>query len=423
VAPELFDYARYLALRGIYHELKVDSAGDWKISGAPAPPPMAEGFRSWAQRTLARGLPVEDEPLRLQWAMLLGWQTALTSEVSEPFMRSGTMHIFAISGLHIALIAGIFLALLRALAMPRLPSGLAVVSLIWFYTAATGWQASAIRSTVMMSVIILGSSLKRPSSLLNSLAAAACVILVWQPEQLFQAGFQLSFFATLGLILYAEPFSVFTSNLIARFSKADTTAFARILNDNVVLTFAAQLTTIPIMAYHFKRISLISFIANPFVLPVQPAVMILSGLAMLVSHIFFPLGQLLAWIAWPFAAYTIRMVELFDQVPHASIYLGDSPIWIVIAFYIALFAVTFKWPALKDWFLSLKSSLRAMALTGSFAFLFICMVLIWRASASSSGVTSHGPMELAKSFPLAGPRRTVVSSRCRSRALQSLKTR
>src|SRR5688572_30032220 len=121
--------------------------------------------------------------------MLLGWQTALTAEVSEPFMRSGTMHIFAISGLHIALIAGIFVALLRALTVPRVACGLIVVPIIWFYTGATGWQPSAIRSAVMMSVIILGWSLKRPTDLLNSLAMAACVILEWQPEQLFQPGF------------------------------------------------------------------------------------------------------------------------------------------------------------------------------------------------------------------------------------------
>src|SRR5258705_6394528 len=119
----------------------------------------SDRFQFWAKQTLARGLPTEDEDLRLLWAMTLGWQTALTAEVSEPFMRSGTMHIFAISGLHIALIAGVFLALFRALNIPRAICGATVIPIIWFYTMATGWQASAIRSTVMMTVIILGWSL------------------------------------------------------------------------------------------------------------------------------------------------------------------------------------------------------------------------------------------------------------------------
>src|SRR5205085_6802940 len=105
VAEGVFDYQRYLRLQRIYYELKVESARDWKALGRQTPS-LADRFRSWSQRALARGLPEEDKSLRLQWAMLLGWQTALTAEVSEPFMRSGTMHIFAISGLHIALIAG-----------------------------------------------------------------------------------------------------------------------------------------------------------------------------------------------------------------------------------------------------------------------------------------------------------------------------
>ena len=201
--------------------------------------------------------------------------------------------------------------------------------------------------------------------------------------------FQLSFFATLGLILYAEPFSNFTGNLIARLSKHDISALTNIINDNVVLTFAAQLTTIPIMAYHFKRISLISFIANPFILPVQPAVMIVSGLAVFTSLVIYPLGQLMAWVAWPFATYTIRMVEFFDRVPHGNINLGDSSIWFVFAFYIALLSATFNWPRIKDWFNSLAGSLRAIALTASLAFLFVCTIVIWRASASTGDGQLH----------------------------------
>jgi competence protein ComEC len=143
------------------------------------------------------------------------------------------------------------------------------------------------------------------------------------------------------------------------------------------------------MAYQFKRISLISFVANPFILPAQPAVMIVSGLAVFTSMVIFPLGQLIAWFAWPFAAYTIRIVELFDRVPHASIYLGDSPFWIIFAVYLALFSVTFNWARIKDWFNSLKDSLRAVALTATLALLFVCTILVWRASASTGDGQLH----------------------------------
>ncbi len=207
-AEGLFDYGAYLGRLGIYYQLDVDTTNDWRLAqsgGNRNHTPVADRFRVWAQRTLERGLPGQDESLRLLWAMALGWTTALTGEVSEPFMRTGTMHIFAISGLHIALIAGILVALLRVLRVSRGICGWFVIPLIWFYTAATGWQASAIRSTLMMTVIIVGWALKRPSDLLNSLAAAGLIILLWDPQQLFQASFQLSFFVVLSIALLLPP--------------------------------------------------------------------------------------------------------------------------------------------------------------------------------------------------------------------------
>ena len=128
-------------------------------------------------------------------------------------MQSGTMHIFAISGLHIALIAGILVSLLRVLQIPRGICGWIVIPLIWAYTAATGWQASAIRSTIMMTIVIGGWALERPGDLLNSLAASALIILLWQPQQLFQASFQLSFFVVLSLALLSPHFQAWTERL------------------------------------------------------------------------------------------------------------------------------------------------------------------------------------------------------------------
>src|SRR5439155_20797297 len=93
----------------------------------------------------------------------------------------------------------------RVLQVRRGWCGCLVLPLIWAYTGVTGWQASAIRSTVMMTIVIAGWSLRRPSDLLNSLAAAGLIILVWDPQQLFQASFQLSFFVVLSIALLLPP--------------------------------------------------------------------------------------------------------------------------------------------------------------------------------------------------------------------------
>jgi len=246
-----------------------------------------------------------------------------------------------------------------------------------------------VRAALMGGISLLARQLGRRNAGMNALAVVALVMAIFNPLVILDVGFQLSFFATLGLILYAEPFSNFTANLISKISKNDNSKLTRIINDNIILTFAAQLTTIPIMAYHFKRISLVSFAVNPFVLFAQPAVMILGGLAVSVSLILQPLGQLIAWAAWPFTAYTIRIVELFNKVPHGTIYLGDSSLWIVSGFYIALLSATFNWERIKEWFNSLAGSLRTVALTAALVLMFACTVVVWRSTATAGDGQLH----------------------------------
>jgi competence protein ComEC len=383
---EDFSYRDYLAQQGIHSYMSNSevtvlpgNSGDWFHR-------IVYKFKEKSLKNIYHMF--NDPEASLLAGILLGVDTGLTRDLQNAFKNTGTSHIIAISGFNIAIIAGVFFSLFKNLFGERYGALIAALGII-LYTLLVGAEAAVVRAAFMGIIALTARQLGRRNMGLNALMAVALLMAFFNPLILWDIGFQLSFFATLGLILYAEPFSLFFSNLFSRFSSGDTTTFSRIFNDNIVLTFAAQLTTIPIMAYHFQRISLVSFIANPFILPVQPAVMIFSGLAVLVSHVFLWLGQLFAWIAWPFAAYTIRMVELFDRVPHGSIYLGESPIWLVIGFYAALLAVTFKWPDLKEWFNSLTSSLRAVALTATFAFLFICMVLMWRASASSGDGQMH----------------------------------
>ena len=105
--------------------------------------------------------------------MSLGWRTGLTAEVAGPFMQSGTLHLFAISGLHVALVVGILVVLLRVLRLSRQGAALVAIPLLWFYTGATGWQLSAVRATVMMTVLLGGWLFRRPVNVLNSLGLAA----------------------------------------------------------------------------------------------------------------------------------------------------------------------------------------------------------------------------------------------------------
>jgi competence protein ComEC len=158
------------------------------------------------------------------------------------------------------------------------------------------------------------------------------------PFVLWDVGFQLSFAATLGLILYAGPFSTAFSGWIApRVSPETAERLTGWAGEFLLFTLAANLTTLPLILYHFQRLAVYTLPANLLILPAQPAVMLGGGAALLLSFVWQPLGQAAAWLAWPFAAYTIRVVEFFAGLPGAARALGKIPGWAVIGFYLLLF--------------------------------------------------------------------------------------
>ena len=355
VAPGLFDYATYLARQGIHFQLKADSRSDWRITDLQtnATPPFSDRFLAWAQRTLARGLNEQDESLELMWAMTLGWKTGLTGEVNEPFMRSGTMHVFAISGLHIALIAAILVTLLRVVRVPRNWCGIVVIPLIWFYTGATGWQSSAIRSTIMMTIIIGGWSLRRPSDLINSLAAAAFAILLWDPQQLFQAGFQLSFFVVLSIALFMPPLEklrdrflavdpLLAPEMIPKWKRL-LRAAARVVLTSLVTSLAAWLGSLPLTAHYFHLFSPVTLLANLLVVPMS-SVTLACNLGSLITGDLMPWAtELFNQCGWAWMLAMIRVSRWCTTIPGAYFYVPSLTAVTFIFYYGLLVGTMSGW--------------------------------------------------------------------------------
>ncbi|KAB2649028.1 MAG: DUF4131 domain-containing protein [Verrucomicrobia bacterium] len=355
IAPGLFDYRIYLERQGVYYQLKANSLSDWRIvdSNTNNTPPLSDRFLNWAQQTLARGLPTEDEPLQLMWAMTLGWKTALTGEVNEPFMRSGTMHIFAISGLHIALIAAILVALMRIIRVPRAWCGVVVIPLIWFYTGATGWQSSAIRSTIMMTIIIGGWSLHRPSDLINSLAAAGFAILLWDPQQLFQAGFQLSFFVVLSIALFMPPLEKIRDRLLAIDPllapevipkwKRDLRALSRVVLTSIVTSLAAWLGSLPLTAYYFHIFSPVTLLANLVVVPMSSITLMCNLGSLLCGDLLPWLTELFNHCGWAWMLAMIKVSRWCTELPGAFLYVPAPSAITFVLYYAVLVGSMIGW--------------------------------------------------------------------------------
>jgi ComEC/Rec2-related protein len=421
IAAGIFDYRTFLNRQGIYFQLEVASAKDWRLAPDADPNatrPVADRFADWAKAALAEGLPVEDEPLRLLWAMTLGWKTALTGEVSEPFMRSGTMHVFAISGLHVALIAGLLILLLQVVRVPRSWCGWVVIPLIWFYAGVTGWQASAIRSTIMMSVIIAGWALRRPADLINSLAAAAFIILLWDPQQLFQAGFQLSFLVVLSLALFVAILESLYAPLLKPDPHALEPALHRILRGLPLLplifpdpllpaalrtrwqrwlgvplrwlfnaattSLAAWLGSIPLIAYYFHLLTPIGLLANLVIVPLS-SVALACNLASLAIRALVPAAaELFNHAAWFFMWLMVRFSDWAAQAPGGCFHVA-APSPAVFALYYALLV-----SALAGWLFRPKLRRWVAAVLGLLAMVCLIEWQVKRASARLTVVPLNG---------------------------------
>lgn len=362
VAEGMFDYRNYLRRQGIYYRLQAESQNDWRAVGSSPAPPLADRFRVWARHALGLGLPGEDESLRLEWALTLGWKTILTETVSEPFVRAATYHIFAVDGLRMAIVFGIFFSVFRVLGLPRPASGLVLLPLIWFYVALTGWPASAIRATVMLSVIILGWVLRRPCDPMNSLFAAALIILLWEPGQFFQAGFQLSFFVVLALILIIPPLF----ELVKRVTAPDPLlpkslqrrwhpffgVPARYTMDLLVTSFAAWIGSIPLVAYYFNILTPVSTPANILAVPLCVAVLISNLISLLLAGWFPAAAALFNQAGW-FCMECIRVTShWFAHWPAAYYYTAAPSLLTILLYYGLLLAFLSGWalrPAGRPW--------------------------------------------------------------------------
>ncbi|MBI5650620.1 MAG: ComEC/Rec2 family competence protein [Chloroflexi bacterium] len=338
--PEFEDwsYKEYLARQNIHSLVRV--YGGVKILERDQGNPFFAALYAFRDRAHAAILTIFPEPAAALLAgILLGVESGIPRDLRDAFSATNTAHIVAISGFNIAIIAGI----LTKFAQRVFPRGatLVVIGGLAVYTLLVGASASVVRAAVMGSLGVLALQVRRPNDALNALAVSAILMTAWNPFTLYDMGFQLSFLATLGLILYVTPLTNAFEKFFARFFPSDRAKqIVGALGDSLIVTIAAQITTTPLIVFAFHRVSFVGLIANLLVLPAQPAVMILGGIAMFVALVIQPIGQVLAWLALPFLEWTILIVQAFANLPNASIEVGRFDIILLFISYAILFGIT-----------------------------------------------------------------------------------
>jgi competence protein ComEC len=169
------------------------------------------------------------------------------------------MHILVVSGLHVSFVGAMLLAIFKLFGLPLSKASLLSIPFVFLYVLATGANPPAMRAGIMFASILTALALRREPLIYNSLALSALLILIFQPQQLFTASFQMSYAATIGIIyFYGDIFRIFgnVKNIILKF-------FCGVFS----VTMSAQMLLIPVCMYYFGKISLISFAANIIVVP------------------------------------------------------------------------------------------------------------------------------------------------------------
>jgi len=334
-ADEQFSYKDYLARQRIATVMYYPRQAQVVDHGSTG------GFRSWLEdrrqyaRQLIFSLYPQPESALLS-GILLGLDRDIPRSLTRAYQQTGTAHIIAISGFNMGILAYVFLRgfghfLNRYWA--ALFSGLA----IFVYTIFVGASPSVVRAALMAVTAFGGHLIGRRQAGLNALGfTAACMCLV-NPLLLGDVSFQLSFAATLGLVLFAEPLQNW---LDARFPDERAKRITTPVYQYFLLTLAAQLMTLPLIAFHFGRVSLSSAVANPLILPVQPPLLILGGVSVITGAFIPFLGRLVSVITWPLAAYSNFIAAQLARWDFGSLAVNErSALWILA--FLILFILLF----------------------------------------------------------------------------------
>lgn len=294
---------------------------------------LAAAYRSreMLQRVLCRGLESSPEVEAAIVGMSLGIRHQTPEDVEEPFQQTGTLHLFAVAGLHVGIVAQLLWILARLARLPRRTATALIIAALLFYSAVTGLHTSSVRASIMATVLLAGFLVERKVFALNSLAAAAVMILCWNTNELFSIGFQMSFAVVAAIILLAEPTfrwlvriaapdPFLPRSLFSSMQRATQTTW-RWLARGLSVSFGAWVGSLVPMYAYWNLVTPISLIANLAVVPI--AFFVLAGA--LVSIIAAPFSTWLSIVFnnanWLLTRAVLGLVHLFALVPTGHWYL------------------------------------------------------------------------------------------------------
>jgi len=298
--PGEFDAATWYGRQGIFLELRSRGRGESELLARDEGrliPAAALRARAWILRTLGLDLAGREEIRAVIAGITLGAREDGAAEFLPVFRQTGTLHLFAVSGLHVGMFGLLLWLALRPLGFSRRNAILLIIPALFFYAMITGAKPSSLRAATMISIALGGFLLDRPIAAGNSLAAAALVLLGWDTNQLFQPGFQLSFCVVASILLLTGPLErrlaaaflpdpFLPRRLYRRIQRWQARA-GRAAAGLLGISTAAWIGSLPLTIGLFHLFPLIAIPANILAVPLAFCILSVSMLA-LVAGVFSP---------------------------------------------------------------------------------------------------------------------------------------
>lgn len=330
---EKLNYRQYLERKQIWGILSVSKQGNILFTGQrhinPVKAVAYAAKHAMKQRIYAYLSGLEADVLN---ALILGERQNIPRDLNDIFVQTGTVHILAISGFNIGIIAFITLFFLKILRIPQRPRYILTIFILVIYTFLTGASASVVRAALMGSIILLGALLEREADIFNSLSFAALIILLFNPNQLFEIGFQLSFISVISIFSFGLKIQNFLFKYIPRNSR-----LAQIIIPSFSISLGVCIGVLGIIAYYFSIITPVTVIANLFVIPLVSVITALSFAFILASFALPFLGYFLAVTTKFLVAIFIKITYLFGIIPGAYFNIEAwSLTWVIIYYLIVV---------------------------------------------------------------------------------------
>lgn len=328
-ADSNFNYQKYLAKQGV-----------WSVCANPVIKSLGKNngnifiktmlrFKSAVQSQMSRLWPEPNSSLMA--GLLYGSRSGLPPDLTANFSRAGVSHIMAVSGYNVSILAVALNIILIYLGFFRRQSFWFLIFLILAFVFFTGATASVVRAGVMALIILISQHVGRLSAVGRVLIYAAVIMLLFNPYLLvWDAGFQLSFLSTLGLVYLSPIFQSFADKkfrLKSLFLVAVTNVF--------ITTISAIIATMPLAIYQFERFSVAAPLVNILILWLVPWLMLFGFISLIFSFIFFPLGQVVAWVAGLGLNYVIIIVDWFGNKTWSAVD-AQIPFWAMLGMYLFL---------------------------------------------------------------------------------------